>query len=1002
LLAVWWRSSKPGRIRRPAALAWLALFAAMPLQAASSYGQGSGLPGLMTEALALDDQGLLWIGTQDGLTRFDGHRFVPLELDRAAAVSDRQVRRLLAVPGALYVATASRLLRHDLATRRLEVIRVDGADLSGVWGLRRDEDGTIYAGTDRGELYHWREGAAAAIVPRRLGVEGEPPLPPIVQLAPGRDAIWAATRAGVFRIERGSGRRSPLRLPLPEIDAGQVHARSVHEAADGELWLGFWNDGLVRHDPRTGATRRLRAGTPEAGALRSTSIYSFLETARGLYIGTNRGLVQYRRDCDCLRGLNQPSWDAVDGRGYVVTDLVEEGGGVWVAAWGAGIVRFSASDEAIERQVPVDGRDDTLAHSMIYALHADADRRLWIGTYGSGVQWVDRDARRIGEIWPLQRLPWDERRVESRFIWMLQGGESGLAIGSGIGLMQWRDGALRDLERDLLSVRSYLPLDAQSALVGTMSGLFLRGPDGLQPLALGERGSAPATSMSVWSLATAGDEIWVGTSQGLVRLARETLRWRAAHPPGTGPAQLPGAVVWAQKHDAAGRRWLATSGGLVEARGDAASLQFERHPLPAELGVHGVVSLEFDARGQLWLGTARGLVRYRPDSRRAQLFDSRDGLIGDQLSSNASANDGERLYFGGIGGVIAFDPAAMPERAATLAPQVVRLRQGDGAWQPAPRRLQLPHRHQPLQLEFSARYFERPEQLRYAYRLRPSEPAFTALGDARSAVFSRLPSGSHQLELRASVVGEESHAVVATVLDLDVAPAWFETLWGRLAIVLGLIAFAYLVYFLRVRQVRLYALGLAREVRQRTQELSEAKDALEAANARLQRQVAIDPLTGLANRRGLFEQVAQLDARTTRLAAMLIDLDHFKRLNDEHGHQFGDAVLVDFADLLREVIGPSVPCARYGGEEFLCLLEDATQTALVTHAERLLAALRARLLRSDERRTVGYRASIGLALAQPGESVTQLISRADRALYRAKQNGRDRCELDAPDRATDA
>jgi diguanylate cyclase (GGDEF)-like protein len=965
----------------------LLTFASIAAHAARVVGQDDGLPGVLIEALEFDDAGLLWIGTQDGLVRFDSHRFVATDLARGAAVPDRHVRRLLAVPGALYVATPSRLLRLDRATQSLRAVQLDGREIAGVWGLLRRDDGALYAGTDTGELLRWVDADEPRV--ERVALQGPEPLPGVLQLAHGRHVLWAATLRGVYRIDPARGVAARVELPLPEIAHGAVHARAVHEAADGELWLGFWNDGLVRHDPATGRTLRLLPGTPAAGALRSTSIYAFLETPRGLYIGTNRGLVVHRRDCNCLRGLNHPSWDAVDGRGVVVADLAAEGDGIWAGAWGGGAVRFGPTDEAIERQVRVDGRPDSLAHPMVYALrHDDADGRLWIGTYGGGVQWVDAARRVRGMAWPLQALPPGTRGIESQFIWSLDLHDGALVVGTGRGVRRWHEGAWQEIG-DLGSVRSYLALGPQHGLVGTMSGLFEVDAGGARTVPL-----RTLPRSAIWSLLAHHGETWVGSAQGLIRLDA-SLREIARHAPGAGIDELPGAVVWSQRVDASGQAWLGTSGGLVQAQRDGDRWRFERHPLPTAFATHSIVSIEFDRDGQLWLGTPQGLVRYRPATRSAQRFDSRDGLPGDQFNAHASASDGERLYFGGIGGLVAFDPAHLQRPRARLLPGVVRMRLGDGAWRAPPTSLALAHDHAPLQLELSARHYSRPDAVRYAYRFAPLETEFTSLGDARSAVFSRLPSGAHVLELRASLADGDDGAVVAPAFSLEVAPPWHETAGGRVGVVVALFALGFVAYLLRTRQTRRWAQGLAHEVRERTRELTEARDALQAANHQLQRQVALDPLTGLANRRGLFERASELERAATPLAAMLIDLDHFKAINDAHGHQAGDAVLQDFAALLRAAVPDATLHARYGGEEFVCLFQHVVDDVLAAAAERLLDAIRARRVAVPGGATLSYRASIGVAIADDDEGCESLLRRADRALYRAKQAGRDRSAIDA-------
>jgi diguanylate cyclase (GGDEF)-like protein len=175
-------------------------------------------------------------------------------------------------------------------------------------------------------------------------------------------------------------------------------------------------------------------------------------------------------------------------------------------------------------------------------------------------------------------------------------------------------------------------------------------------------------------------------------------------------------------------------------------------------------------------------------------------------------------------------------------------------------------------------------------------------------------------------------------------------------------------------------------LRRRVQRLLEATQALSV----------MDPLTGLYNRRYLVEQAPRMwrQARRdgTRVAAMVLDLDHFKRLNDAHGHAAGDAVLRAVSGALSATVRPADVLARTGGEELVVLgmVGDGAEAARL--AERLRAAVAAS--RTDEGHSVT--ASIGVALARPvdGEdprnALWRLVDRADAAMYEAKQQGRDR------------
>ena len=173
-----------------------------------------------------------------------------------------------------------------------------------------------------------------------------------------------------------------------------------------------------------------------------------------------------------------------------------------------------------------------------------------------------------------------------------------------------------------------------------------------------------------------------------------------------------------------------------------------------------------------------------------------------------------------------------------------------------------------------------------------------------------------------------------------------------------------------------------------------------ADNARLEQLAQTDPLTQLLNRRALTERIAAEMERTLRydstMALLMIDLDHFKRVNDTYGHLVGDDVLRDVAPLLSDTIRTADIVARYGGEEFLVLLPETDDAGAESFADRIRRAIETHPFASDSLpEPLRLTASIGVAVypAARIESVEDLFARADAALYRAKADGRNRVRL---------
>ena len=162
----------------------------------------------------------------------------------------------------------------------------------------------------------------------------------------------------------------------------------------------------------------------------------------------------------------------------------------------------------------------------------------------------------------------------------------------------------------------------------------------------------------------------------------------------------------------------------------------------------------------------------------------------------------------------------------------------------------------------------------------------------------------------------------------------------------------------------------------------------------------VDPLTGLNNRRYLETHLAALlqnvSGRGGALSLMILDIDHFKMVNDSHGHAAGDEVLRAFSARIKRVIRQNdLPC-RFGGEEFVVIMPDTPLAIASGIAERLRAAMQGELFQiEDGKRAIPVTVSIGLAETTTGCDPDTLFRRADRALYLSKSSGRNRVTLDA-------
>ena len=182
------------------------------------------------------------------------------------------------------------------------------------------------------------------------------------------------------------------------------------------------------------------------------------------------------------------------------------------------------------------------------------------------------------------------------------------------------------------------------------------------------------------------------------------------------------------------------------------------------------------------------------------------------------------------------------------------------------------------------------------------------------------------------------------------------------------------------------------------QRILELQNGLIAAREELRFRATHDELTGLANRRVLLDAIAREHSRQLRqggsFGVVLIDLDHFKKINDTHGHLAGDAALKEVSRRMVASVRPYDTVGRYGGEEFVIVAPSCERSGAVMLTERILTSLRSSPIETD-RGPLSVTVSCGIAVSSAGKPIEpqELLHMADEALYRAKERGRDRSEF---------
>ncbi|MCH9650068.1 MAG: diguanylate cyclase [Deltaproteobacteria bacterium] len=925
-----------------------------------------GLPQNGVTALAGSRNGYLWVGTQEGLARFDGLSFTVFDHPHISAFKDSFISALLEDrQGVLWIGTREGLVRHE-GGRFDRLSQQEGLPDDYVRTLLEDQQGNLWIGTYGGAVVRLQQGGVKA-----FGQEDGRPLGAVRALFEDRDeTLWAGTAHGLFRFREG--RFEPLRSAgLPEA----LSVRALAEDGDGNLWVAAEGGGVYRR--RQGAFEAWqedRSGTSDA----VRALYQ--DNAKSLWLGTQgEGLLR-------LVDGQQTRINQGDGLAHdVIWSLYEDAtGSVWVGTRG-GLTQI--------KSVPVTtlSMADGLSDPYVRTVMEDSQDRLWVGTNDGGLALLQ--GRDSGSFTLSNHPP----KVSVR---ALHEGPSGaLWVGSRSGLDRLQGAEIRSipLAPDLPSsvVNAILERQSGDVWVGTSGGLARLEEGLLQPL---EAFEGREVSIVRFLLEDQEGALWAATEKGLLR--QKEGAWKSF-----GVEQgLPSDFVYALHEDNAGTLWIGTAGGLARYR-DGEITAFTKAD-----GLYSNVIFRIleDDHGNLWLSCNKGIFRIEKSQLEAfsrgerkfpysLAFDEADGMESSECNGGTQpagwkSRDG-RLWFPTIKGLAMIDPERL--KLTSVAPPVILEKLVvDGNEVPLESRVVLPPSRRNLEFYYAAPKALSPNKIRFRYQLEGSDPQWVEVGTRRVAYYTHLPAGHYRFRVAASNdQGEWSPE--ATEIEVTLAPFFFQTWWFYCC--LGLLGVLLLAALYRSR-----TRSLASRQKELEALVSERTSQIEDANRKLQRLTEIDPLTGIANQRQLRRILDQEWRRATRskapLALLLIDVDFFKEFNDTYGHLAGDRCLVEVAEALsRSLHRAGDAVARYGGEEFAAILPRTDEANASLLGEKLRQAVEEldiehRGSKVSDRLTV----SIGVAVTNPSSreasrgELESLLAAADEALYRSKREGRNR------------
>jgi two-component system sensor histidine kinase ChiS len=817
--------------------------------------------------LLQDSKGFLWIGTQDGLNKYDGYTFKVFKRDPDDANS----------------------LSHNWVT-----------------AIYEDESGMIWIGTNGGGLNRFD--------PRREGFfrypvrQGDPgcihsgSIRAICQDSDG--AVWVGTGSGLVKLNPEASPPNPgieaARITSYRHDPGDPRSlkddlvNSILEDHSGLLWIGT-GGGLDRFDKETGAFIHYIHIPGQPTSLSHSGITSIYEDRAGLlWVGTNGGLnVMDRATGEFKHYRHNPADPHSLSSGWVSGIIEDRAGFLWISTMGGGLNKFNKKEETFSHYRHIPDDPYSLSFDYVNCIIEDRSRILWVGTSGKGLNKFDREDN-------FELYRWDPNNANSlsdSYVYAIYEDRFGIlwvgTSGGGLNRLDRRTGTFTHFRHDadvpgsLSSNAVYVIFEDRGGVlwIGTGGGLdrfnrqtgtfahfrHLTG-DPASPNYNSIRSILEDSSGVLW-LATAGGGLtkfdrrsgtfsrylriednphslsdnfvtivyeaptepgvlWIGTRHGGLNrfdTRKEVFSQFKMNP--RDPHSLSSNFIISLYEDRAGTLWVGTLGaGLnkrIGPRGGDEGVGFDHYTEKNGLANNSVYGILEDSGGHLWMSTNKGISRFDPERETFKNYDVKDGLQSNEFNAGAyhKSKSGE-MFFGGVKGLNAFYPddvkvnPHIPPIVITgfkIANKPVAI----GADSPLRQsitwteKIKLAYKQNVLSFEFTALDLTIPENNKYAYMMEGFEREWNYTdSDKRFAYYTNLDPGEYVFRVRGSnndgIWNNEGAAIKITII-----PPWWETWWFRVFVIMAVSVLIISVYRIRTRAIK-----------KRSQQLQEINEAL--------------------------------------------------------------------------------------------------------------------------------------------------------------------------------
>jgi ligand-binding sensor domain-containing protein/signal transduction histidine kinase len=815
-----------------------------------------GLSQSVVTSVLQDRTGYLWVGTEDGLNRYDGYNFKVYkpDTDNQNSLSDNWITSLAEdAQGYLWVGTRlGGLNRYDPTTDKFTRFQHDEANPSSISNNKVSsilpDQNSLWIGTEYGLDYY--NPRTNTFEHHRLSndLTSGPSSNSITAIFKDSDGIlWVGTyNAGLNAYNISTGKFEVYKNA--EGDASSLsHNRvlSIQEDQEGKLWVGTAN-GLNRFESAGKYFTRFINSKKDPDSISDNSIYViYKDHAGSLWFGTKNGLDRYDSQLKkFIHHRHQPTVQNSLSNNTVYAIYEDFNGVLWIGTFGGGLNKYNRQQDkfAYYRNNPDD--PNSLSADLVFPIYVHSNGMVWIGTQGGGLNRFDPQN---GHFSQYRHNPEDPISISSDDVYAVTADHSGnLWVGTSAGLdyLDLKTGIFTSFQPDpnLDNSLSGVPVYAifedshRNLWVGTSRGLDLFDTKSQTFNHYETDENDPLSLIGTFITSIIEDDqgnIWVGTfDDGLKRISPNLTNITQYKNNPKDITTLSNDSIISLFQDSRKNIWIGTTGGGINLYRPETNT-FARFTEKDGLSNNVVYGILEDNQNYLWLSTNFGLSRFDTANKTFRNFTSSNGLQSNEFNQNAFAKDAKgNLYFGGIAGFNVFSPREIKDNPIPPPVVLTSITLDGKPLNPditaeSLREITLIWPQDSFEFEFAALAYGQSSKNQYSYKLENFDTDWNNTGYNRTGRYTNLPGGTYTLHLRGSN-NDGTWNEIGTSIKVTIVPPFWETVWFQVFLTLAVFVVGVGGFRWRVKTVESRNRELERVVQKRTADLEKRTREIEA------------------------------------------------------------------------------------------------------------------------------------------------------------------------------